>query len=79
MPGTIVGPINISHETWRQYDFGGRVYDIEHPDALYYFPGGTEDFVVKGSTVHVVPAPGVGGCVVRYLTQDNTIHFDSRS
>lgn len=56
---------DISTETWREYDFEGRIYRIENPKELYI--GTTTHRVVdaKGVT-HCVPAPGYQGCVLRW-------------
>lgn len=54
-------------ETWREYDFCGRVYRIEKPAVVEFRVGG-ETHRVTDSTgiVHCVPAPGVNGCVLRW-------------
>ena len=60
---------DISHENWREYDFGGRAYRIEHPIRLYMRPGGSTHRVVTDDGVaHCVPAPGFMGCVLRWYT-----------
>lgn len=52
-------------EDWREYDFDGRVYRINDPQAVYV--GGTTHVVVDADGVaHCVPAPGVRGCVLRW-------------
>lgn len=58
-------------EKWREYDFNGRVYRITQPRSVTYQPGGTTHRVVDDiGIVHVVPAPGEEGCVLRF---DGTI------
>lgn len=53
-------------ETWREYDFNGRVYRIEAPAEILFRPGGVTHRVVDADGVcHIVPAPGHFGCVVR--------------
>jgi hypothetical protein len=57
----------ISEEEWREYDFGGRVYRIVSPAEVWWRPGGSTHRVVDSAgIVHCVPAPGVGGCVLRW-------------
>lgn len=52
-------------ELWREYDFGGRVYRIDRPLSLWV--GTTTHRVLDGTgVVHLLPAPGVAGCVVRW-------------
>lgn len=63
---------------WREYEFlvqapdspGGvivRRYRIENPVAFWYRPeGSTHRVLDKEGVVHVVPAPGYQGCVLRY-------------
>jgi len=54
-------------EEWREYDFNGRVYRINHPTKLSFRPGGTTHRVVDAEgVVHCVPAPGQGDCVLRW-------------
>lgn len=58
-------PKDISTETWREYDFGGRVYRIDNPKQLYI--GSTTHRIVDANGLtHCVPAPGVSGCVLRW-------------
>ena len=58
-------PRDISVEEWREYDFGGRVYRITRPKALYI--GTTTHRVLDHEgTIHCVPAPGYHGCVLRW-------------
>jgi hypothetical protein len=67
IPG-LVGPKDLSVETWREYDFGGRVYRIHNPVALYFRKGdGTTHRIVDSEgIVHCVPAPGFNGTVLRW-------------
>ena len=56
-------------EAWREYDFAGRVYRIEKPVGLWLREGGTTHRVADSAGVlHIVPAPGQFGCVVRVGT-----------
>jgi hypothetical protein len=58
-------PRDISKEKWREYDFGKRIYRIDSPKIL--FIGKTTHRVVDANgTVHCVPAPGTGDCVLRW-------------
>lgn len=64
----IVDYKDISAESWREYDFGGRVYRIEGPLRLYI--GSTTHRVVDGAgVVHCLPAPGVNGCALRWQSR----------
>ena len=72
----LVGPLDISDEEWREYDFGGRVYRIESPQSLYYRNGGTTHRVVDlWGIVHCVPAPGTDGCVLRWFAIGEPVAF----
>lgn len=69
---------DLSAEQWREYDFGGRVYRIADPVALYMRLGGSTHRVLDGAgVVHCVPAPGVSGCVLRWLPRNpaNPVQF----
>jgi hypothetical protein len=69
----VVGLIekNLSTEAWREYDFGGRTYRITFPCKLFYREGGsTHRVVTSDGVVHCVPAPGVMGCVLRWMNHD---------
>jgi hypothetical protein len=58
---------DLTTEEWREYEFGGRVYRIEHPKVLYVRPGGTTHRIVDSVGItHCVPAPGQGDCVLRW-------------
>lgn len=62
-------PKSLLTECWREYDFGGRVYRIENPKALYV--GNTTHRIVgSDDVVHCCPAPGHQGCVLRWLNKD---------
>ena len=52
-------------DSWREYDFGERVYRIEKPVRIYV---GKTTHRGEGAdgVFHVVPAPGLQGCVVRF-------------
>lgn len=63
---------------WREYDFNGRVYRIEVPVAFYARAGGeTHRVLDQAGVVHVVPAPGHFGCVMRYAKAEgaNPVEF----
>lgn len=54
-------------EDWREYDFGGRVYRIDHPTRVQFRDGGETHRVTDiNGIVHCVPAPGHYGCVLRW-------------
>lgn len=58
---------DLTIESWREYDFGGRVYRILNPKELYTRTGGTTHRVVDSEGIaHCLPAPGVQGCVLRW-------------
>lgn len=62
-------PRDISKELWREYDFDGRVYRIDGPRQL--FIGDTTHRIVDAAgVVHLAPAPGERGCVVRWMPHD---------
>ena len=59
---------------WREYDFEGRVYRIENPVAFWSRPGGATHRVEDSvGVVHIVPAPGVKGCVLRYAKREGAV------
>jgi hypothetical protein len=67
LTGTLVGPLPLGDEEWREYDLGTRVYRIPSPKALYYRQGGkTHRVVDTDGVVHCLPAPGADGCVLRW-------------
>ncbi len=52
---------------WREYDTPDRCYRIDGPVCFWTRDGGTTHRVMDAEgVVHIVPAPGVGGCVLRY-------------
>jgi hypothetical protein len=62
---------DISVEEWREYDFCGRVYRIESPKELYTKHGSKNHRIVDSTgIVHLVPGPGVDGCVLRWKAKD---------
>lgn len=69
----LIGPLDLTTEAYREYDFGGRVYRIDSPTSLYFKPGGSTHRVVAGGVVHCVPAPGVNGCVLRWRNLDMAV------
>lgn len=63
---------DISTESWREYDFDGRIYRIDNPVSLYV--GTTTHRVVTAEGVaHCVPAPGYSGCVLRWQNKDISV------
>lgn len=72
----LVGPLDLTDEEYREYEFSGRVYRIASPKALYYRIGGTTHRVVDAYGVtHCVPSPGVEGCVLRWKASPNPVQF----
>lgn len=58
-------------EVWREYDFGYRIYRIDNPLTVEFRAGGeTHRVVGSDGVVHCVPAPGVNGCVLRWMPKD---------
>lgn len=66
---------------WREYEFmlefdgkfglAPRVYRIENPVLFYWAPGHTTHRVLDSEGVlHIVPAPGEKGCVMRQKKAD---------
>jgi len=56
---------------WREYEWiaddDARIYRIENPIAFYWREGATTHRVLDAEgVVHIVPAPGQMGCVLRY-------------
>ena len=67
------GPLPLTNELWREYDFGGRVYRIDTPVSYYYRPTGETHRVVDPyGIVHCVPAPGQRGCVLRWKNREDS-------
>ena len=55
-------------EQWREYDFTGRVYRIDRPAKVEFRPGGSTHRVTDADgVVHLLPAPGFQGCVIRFM------------
>lgn len=72
----LVGPLPLTDETYREYDFGGRTYRIDNPVSLFYRIGGSTHRIVDAAGVtHCLPAPGEGGCVLRWLATPNPVQF----
>lgn len=70
---TEVQKFDLTTESWREYDFSGRVYRIDSPRELYIREGGTTHRVVcEDGVVHCVPAPGTFGCVLRWQNKDTS-------
>lgn len=66
---------------WREYEwfandgahFGAeiRTYRIKNPVAFYWHEGATTHRVLDAEdVVHIVPAPGQMGCVLRYKKEE---------
>lgn len=54
-------------EDWREYDFAGRVYRIEKPACVEFRAGGSSHRLTDSEgVVHLLPAPGFQGCVIRF-------------
>jgi hypothetical protein len=65
---------SLETEIYREYDFDGRVYRIDFPKLLMCHKGGETHRVVDfDNVVHCVPAPGVRGCVLRWVTKDSMV------
>lgn len=63
------GPLDISRELWREYEFGGTIYRISNPVSLYVGQT-THRIVDEDGIVHCVPSVGVNGCVLRWKNKD---------
>lgn len=62
---------DLTTEVYREYDFNGRVYRINHPVKLFLRQGGSTHRVLDNSgVVHCIPAPGFGDCVLRWQNKD---------
>lgn len=76
----LVGPLDLSDEEYREYEFGPAdrriTYVIASPKQLYYRVGGTTHRVVdhKGIT-HCVPAPIDGGTTVLRWKSSKGVSF----
>lgn len=70
---------NLTSESWREYDFGGRVYRIDHPRDLFIpdVYSTTHRVVDIKGIVHCCPAPGQMGCVLRWSPKSasNPVQF----
>lgn len=56
---------------YREYDFNERIYKIHNPVKFWHRTGGeTHRVLDSDGVVHIVPAPGVNGCVMRYKKID---------
>lgn len=71
-----------SKEEWREYEWrdpkvGTVVYRIERPVKVYFGKGHSFHRVFDGRIVHLVPAPGTMGCIVRWEPGDkkNPVQF----
>lgn len=72
----LVGPIPLTDEEWREYDWAGRIYRIQNPTELYYRRGGTTHRVVDGEGItHCVPAPTPDQAVVLRWKSPNKVSF----
>jgi hypothetical protein len=61
----------LSNVIWREYEFGDTVYRINNPVALYTHSNGTTHRILDAEgIVHIVPAPGINGCIVRYKKKE---------
>lgn len=61
---------DLLNEVWREYEFGPQdarvIYSISEPVELARYPTGTLHAVLdRQGVIHILPAPGVDGCVVR--------------
>lgn len=73
----LIGPLDLTNEAWREYDFAKRTYRIDEPKALWYRPGGSTHRVLDTrGVVHCLPAPGERGCVLRWKGKtDDAVQF----
>jgi hypothetical protein len=65
---------DLTAELWREYDFQGRTYRIDNPQRLFMrnSPDCTTHRVLDSAGVlHLLPAPGRYGCVVRWQPRDS--------
>jgi hypothetical protein len=62
---------SLKSESYREYDFDGRIYRIENPVELVFRRGGSTHRIVDGDgVVHCLPGPGYRGCVLRWKNKD---------
>lgn len=73
---------DLTKEEWREYEWGtanGRTtYRIIAPKTLYHRVGGsTHRILDTNGIVHLVPAPGQQGCVLRWKPKnpDEPVQF----
>lgn len=72
----LVGPLDLTDEEWREYDWSGRVYRITKPKALWYRKGGTTHRVLDSEGItHCVPAPTADQTVVLRWKSPNAVSF----
>ena len=73
MPGNLTGPLDLTMEVWREYDFEGRIYRISNPQKIWL--GRTTHRVLddKG-IIHCVPTVGERGCVLRWISKLDNDH-----
>jgi hypothetical protein len=63
-----------ANEVYREYDFSGRVYRIDRPVSVEYrLDGTTHRICDNNDVVHIVPAPGYFGCIVRVMYQPEQV------
>jgi len=63
------GPLPLSKEAWREYDFKGRIYRIDSPLKIWL--GETTHRILDScGIVHCAPRPGYDGCVLRWMPED---------
>jgi len=64
---------DLAGEEWREYEFGGANYRLEHVVAIYSRPGAQVHLIEDaGGVIHSLPAPGVNGCILRFKMKDGT-------
>lgn len=69
----VLGPFDLTSEAWREYDFDGRTYRIERPQALYYRPAGsTHRILDSNGVVHCIPFGKGTGSVLRWENFDKS-------
>lgn len=73
MPQTSLKEYDLTDEQYREYDFGGRIYRIDNPVALYYSSGATTHRVLdREGVIHCPPTVGKDGCVLRWKPREGT-------
>lgn len=68
---------DLTKEEWREYEWGQpnarTTYRIGSPVTLFMRKGGTTHRVLDADgIVHLIPAPGQQGCVLRWKPKDAT-------